>query len=202
MQDRFFLVLAEGFDRFNPSEVSVFTKAAIRLGESQARQHDGTLLVHREVATHPKGFVLFDRVAAEMDHAWVKYGILPRESYNALTDARAIFDYLASKTTANVELTLVCYAPEVLLHQRRLYRRVLKYEYPELNSRLKLGAVAATEVPRVRWHEALLYSVWAKLWRLCNNRFNYEIVTRLYDLATRSRVDGFVGTVTPAGDRH
>lgn len=200
MQDRFFLVLAEGFDRNNPSEVSVFTKAAIRLGESQARQHDGTLLVHREIATHPKGFTLFDRVVAELDHTWVGYSILPKESTNALTDARATFDYLQDKP-GQLQLTLVCYNPEVLLHQLRLYRRVLKYEYPELWQRLGLGAIAATDVPAVRLHEALMYSLWAIAWTLCWNRWSFKLLAGIYALATQGRDKAFVGTFTPNGPR-
>lgn len=200
MQNRFFLVLAEGFDPSHPSEVSVFTKAAIRLGESQARQHDGKLLVHREMAAHPQGFKLFDRVAAEMDRMWVEYGILPQESTNALTDARAAFDYLQGKP-GQLQLTLVCYNPEVLLHQLRLYRRVLKYEYPELWQRLGMGAIAATDVPTVRFHEAWLYRLWASAWRLCRNRRSFKLLAGLYTLVTRGRDQAFVGTFTPKGPR-
>jgi hypothetical protein len=200
MQNRFFLVLAEGFDRSNPSEVSVFTKAAIRLGESQARQHDGTLLVHREVATHPQGLELFDRVAAEMDRMRIGYDMLPQESTNALTDARATFDYLQSKS-GQLQLTLVCYNPEVLLHQLRLYRRVLKYEYPELWQRLGLWAIAATDVPAVRPHEAWFYRLWASAWRLCWNRRSFKLLAGLYTLVTRGRDHAFVGTFTPNGPR-
>lgn len=200
MQNRFFLVVAEGFDRQNPLEVSVFTKAAIRLGESQARQHDGALLVHREVATHPHGFKLFDRVAAEMDRTWVEYGILPTESTNALTDARATFDYLQGKP-GQLQLSLVCYNPEVLLHQLRLYRRVLKYEYPALWQRLGMGAIAATDVPAVRLYEAWLYKLWASAWRLCWNRWSFKLLVGLYTLVTRGRDQAFVGTFTPNGPR-
>lgn len=200
MQNRFFLAVAEGFDRENPLEVSVFTKAAIQLGESQARQHDGTLLVHREMATHPQGFKLFDRVAAEMDRSWVEYGILPQESTNALSDARATFGYLQTKP-GQLQLTLVCYNPEVLLHQLRLYRRVLKYEYPELWQRLGMGAICATDVPAVRFHEALLYWLWANAWRLSWNRWSFELLASFYSLLTKGRDKAFVGTFTPNGPR-
>ncbi len=195
------LVIGEGFDKQNPAQLSIFSLAGIALAESITRSGQANLLLHNEVAAHPQyGFTLRDRMQAEMDRQMLQFTVLPKESYNALTDARAVFGYL-SKVAGNLELTLVCYAPEVLLHQRRLYRRVLKFEFPELNLRLKLGALATTEVPRVRWHEALLYGTWANLWRLCNNRLNYEVVSRLYDLATRGRVNGFLGTVTPAGHR-
>lgn len=195
------LVIGEGFNPQNPAELSLFSLAAIVLAETYTRNEQATLLLHKEVAAHPTyGIPLHDRMQAELERRFMAYKLLQRESYNALTDARAAFDYLNS-IPGKLELLLVCYVPEVLLHQRRLYRRVLKYEYPELNLRLKLGVVAATEVPRIRLHQALLYSVWGNLWRLCNNRLNYEVLSRVYDLATRGRVNGFVGTVTPAGHR-
>lgn len=199
--NHYVLVIGEGFDRQNPAELSLFSLAAIVEAETLTRNEKAVLLLHKEVAAHPQyGIALHDRMQAELVRRYMRYTLLDKESYNALTDARATFDFL-SKVIGSVKLTLVCYVPEVLLHQQRLYSLVLKYEYPELNGRLVLEVVSATEVPRIRWRETLLYAVWGSLWRLCNNRLSYAVLSRVYDWATRGRVSGFLGTVTPAGHR-
>lgn len=200
-KNHFVLVIGEGFNRQYPTELSIFSLAAIAVAATLTRNDKAVLLLHKEVVAHPSnGARLYNCMQAELARRCVRYTLLTRESYNALTDARATFDFL-NEVQGGIELTLVCYAPEVLLHQLRLYRRVLRFEYPTLHARLELRAEAAIEVPRLRRYETFLYSIWAELWRLSYNRFNYRIVTWLYSLATHGRVHGFVGTATPAGRR-
>ena len=125
---------------------------------------------------------------------------LTTPSHDALTDARATFEWFANTPGAH-ELTLVCYNPEVEAHQFWLYSRVLQYEFPELAQRISLKSIAVQDVPAVRWQEKFLYQCTAAIWRWCVCKPLFKIATWGYSLSTRNRHKHFVRTFTPLGPR-